>query len=383
MGEQFRIIDSARMPQRPNSPDRVRLNIMGALGGLVFGLVLAALLEYRDTTLRTEDDVIVALSLPVVALVPTINQMKPRALPRRRQLWIGSSVVLVVVLGLTGDAAVEDGPARVVGAVMYETFFGFSERPFDLTPNPRFLLLTGRHREALSNLKYGITSRRALTLLVGEVGTGKTTLVRAVTEEYGRQGHAIAYLNNPTLTRAEFYEFLAGSRSDCLIRRCSRRRACSTELQTVLEGHLTAGRIAALVIDEAQSLPNELLEEVRLLANIETSTQKLLPVVLAGQPELAERLNEPELRQLKQRVALRCTLTPLNAVETAEYVAGRIRIAGGNSVAVFTRQAIDTIFAHSHGIPRLISVICDNALISGFAADTRPVTRRDRRGSLP
>ena len=144
----------------------------------------------------------------------------------------------------------------------------------------------------------------------------------------------------------------------------------------MLEGHLTAGRIAALVIDEAQSLPNELLEEVRLLANIETSTQKLLPVVLAGQPELAERLNEPELRQLKQRVALRCTLTPLNAVETAEYVAGRIRIAGGNSVAVFTRQAIDTIFAHSHGIPRLISVICDNALISGFAADTRPVTRQ-------
>lgn len=258
---------------------------------------------------------------------------------------------------------------------MYEAFFGFRERPFDLTPNPRFLLLTGRHREALSNLKYGITSRRALTLLVGEVGTGKTTLVRAVTEEYDRQGHAIAYLNNPTLSRAEFYEFLAASF------RLSEQAAQSkarllTELQTVLEGHLSAGRIAALVIDEAQSLPIELLEEIRLLANIETSTQKLLPVVLAGQPELAERLNEPELRQLKQRVALRCTLTPLNAVETAEYVAGRIRIAGGNSVAVFTRQAIDTIFAHSHGIPRLISVICDNSLISGFAADTKPVTRQ-------
>ena len=129
------------------------------------------------------------------------------------------------------------------------------------------------------------------------------------------------------------------------------------------------------MIDEAQVLPDELLEEVRLLANIETASEKLMPIVLAGQPELADRLNQPSLRQLKQRVALRCELLALDSRETAEYIAGRIRTAGGNSVVVFTRQAVDLIFQRSGGIPRLISVICDNALISGFAADRRPITR--------
>jgi general secretion pathway protein A len=131
--------------------------------------------------------------------------------------------------------------------------------------------------------------------------------------------------------------------------------------------------MTALVIDEVQAMPDELLEEVRLLANLETSTEKLLPIVLSGQPELADRLNQQSLRQLKQRVSLRCELGPLDERETAEYVAGRIRIAGGNSVLVFTRQAVERIYKHSMGIPRLISVICDNALISGFAADRRPV----------
>jgi general secretion pathway protein A len=258
---------------------------------------------------------------------------------------------------------------------MYESFYGFRERPFDLTPNPRFLLLTGRHREALSNLQYGISSRRALTLLVGEVGTGKTTLVRAAIESFGRDGHAIAYLNNPTLSRAEFCESLAAA-FDLGDRAALSKARLLSGLAERLQALREAGRLAALVIDEAQSLPDELLEEVRLLANIETSTDKLLPVVLAGQPEIADRLNAPSLRQLKQRVALRCNLLPLDMRETAEYVAGRIRIAGGNSVQVFTRQAIEVIYQHSSGIPRLISVICDNALISGFAADCRPVTRQ-------
>ena len=258
---------------------------------------------------------------------------------------------------------------------MYESFYGFRERPFDLTPNPRFLLLTGRHREALSNLQYGISSRRALTLLVGEVGTGKTTLVRAAIESFAREGHLIAYLNNPTLSRSEFCEFLAGA-FQLGERAATSKARLLDDLAASLQALRDAGKMAALVIDEAQSLPDDLLEEVRLLANIETSTDKLLPVVLAGQPELADRLNAPGLRQLKQRVALRCTLAPLDMQETAEYVAGRIRIAGGNSVHVFTRQAIDVIFRHSGGIPRLISVICDNALISGFAADARPVNRQ-------
>ncbi len=257
---------------------------------------------------------------------------------------------------------------------MYEAFFGFRERPFDLTPNPKFLLLTGKHREALSNLQYGLTSRRGLTLLVGDAGTGKTTLIRAVIQDFEKQGAIIAYLNNPTLTRQEFYEFLTTA-FGLSAKAGSSKSALLAELADVLEKRRAAGLLTGLVIDEAQALPDELLEEVRLLANIETATDKLLPIVLAGQPELADRLNQVSLRQLKQRVALRCLLAALDLKETAEYIAGRIRVAGGNSVMVFTRQAVDSIYERSGGIPRLISVICDNALISGFAADRRPVGR--------
>jgi general secretion pathway protein A len=255
---------------------------------------------------------------------------------------------------------------------MYETFYGFRERPFELTPNPRFLLLTGKHREALSNLEYGLMSRRGLTLLIGEAGTGKTTLVRAAMEHLEQRGAMIAYLNNPTLSRQEFIEFLT-SAFHLSPRAATSKTVFLSELADVLKQKRDANELVGLVIDEAQALPDELLEEVRLLANIETTTEKLLPIVLAGQPELADRLNNLSLRQLKQRVALRCTLTALDARETAEYIAGRVRVAGGNSVMVFTRQAVDAIFARSAGIPRLISVICDNALISGFAADRRPV----------
>ena len=147
------------------------------------------------------------------------------------------------------------------------------------------------------------------------------------------------------------------------------------ELEQRLVEHLKADILTALVIDEVQALPEDLLEEVRLLANLESVTDKLLPIVLSGQPELADRLNRPSLRNLKQRVSLRCELAALDERETAEYIAGRIRIAGGNSVLVFTRQAVEAVFRHSGGIPRVISVICDNALITGFAADRRPVDK--------
>jgi general secretion pathway protein A len=184
----------------------------------------------------------------------------------------------------------------------------------------------------------------------------------------------IAYLNNPTLTRQEFCEFLTAGFGLEPSAAMSKTRLLSA-LASALENFRAKGVLTGLIIDEAQVLPDDLLEEVRLLANIETATDKLLPIVLAGQPELADRLNQPSLRQLKQRVALRCQLNALDARETAEYIAGRIKIAGGNSVLVFTRQAVDAIHQRSGGIPRLISVICDNALISGFAADRRPVTR--------
>lgn len=255
---------------------------------------------------------------------------------------------------------------------MYQQFYGLRELPFDLTPNPSYLFLTERHREALSNLHYGISARRGITLLVGEAGTGKTTLVRAVLESDRHKGARCIYLNNPSLTRSEFVEFLAHAFG--LSDQAGRSKTVLLfELERVLqEGH-AQGIVTALLVDEAQVLPFELLEEIRLLANIETNTEKLLPVVLAGQPQLADKLNEPELRQLKQRIALRCDLRPLNLAETAAYIAGRVTRAGGDSSTLFTREAVGLIHHCSGGIPRTISVICDNALVNGFAADQRPV----------
>jgi general secretion pathway protein A len=248
---------------------------------------------------------------------------------------------------------------------MYESYYGLRERPFDLTPNPRYLFLTARHREALSNLQYGIAARRGVTLLIGEAGTGKTTLVRTVLESEEQKNTQFVYLNNPTLTRAEFLEFLAPAFS-LSERAVSSKTVLLRELESVLRQRLAQGIVTALLVDEAQVLPLELLEEIRLLANIETNTEKLLPVVLAGQSQLADKLNNPELRQLKQRVALRCELLPLDLMETTAYIAGRVRIAGGD---------VELIHHCSGGIPRTISVICDNSLVSGFAADQRPVGR--------
>jgi len=255
---------------------------------------------------------------------------------------------------------------------MYERYFGLLERPFDLTANPRFLFLTTAHREALSTLQYGITAQKGLTVLIGEAGTGKTTLVRAALESLRRTNSRAIYLNNPTLTRQEFVEFLAEQFGLSPDSARSKTRFLS-EVTHVLTERQRHGSPTALLVDEAQSLPDELLEEIRLLSNIETATEKLLPIVLVGQPELASRLNDVHLRQLKQRVALRCALHPLDLRETAAYVAKRLRIAGGDSAAIFTREAIEAIYEASAGIPRTISVICDNALVSAFALDRRPV----------
>jgi len=255
---------------------------------------------------------------------------------------------------------------------MYQEFFGLRELPFDLSPDPRYLYLTARHSEALANLQYGISARKGLTLLIGEAGTGKTTLVRAALESKACRSARALYLNNPTLTRAEFLEFLAdgfGLGSDA----AASKAMLLKQLERELIARRQRGVITALVIDEAQSLPYELLEEIRLLANIETNTEKLLPLVLAGQPELADRLNEPSLRQLKQRVALRCTLGSLTREETSAYVTGRIRHAGGERAQLFTPEAVDAIYQQSRGVPRTISVICDNALVSGFALQQKPV----------
>jgi len=254
---------------------------------------------------------------------------------------------------------------------MYEQYFGLRERPFDLTPNPRFLVLTESHREALANLEYGIGSKKGITLIVGEAGSGKTTMIRAAIEKLPARMHCV-HLHNPTLSRDEFNEMLAARFK--LSKEASRSKAAMLiELEALLRMRRDANEQTVLVLDEAQSLPAELLEEIRLLANIETNDEKLMTLIIAGQPELAERLNDQALRQLKQRIALRCALRQLSPQETAAYIAGRIRAAGGTGAKVFTREAVALIHERSGGLPRTISVIADNALVGGFAAGQRPV----------
>jgi general secretion pathway protein A len=257
---------------------------------------------------------------------------------------------------------------------MYQRAYGLTDLPFELTPDSKFLFLSARQREALSVLQYGLFAAKPITLLIGEAGTGKTTLITAALESDRCRHVRCIYLNNPALRVDDFVRLLAikfdlgpeaGNSKAVLVDRLERH---------LLERH-DRGETTALVIDEAQTLSVELLEEVRLLANIEKPSAKLLPLVLAGQPELADRLEEPGLRQLKQRVTLRCELEPFTLSDTATFIASRIRTAGGDPSRLFTREAVALIHEYSRGIPRTISVICDNALVSGMALGGRRVDR--------
>jgi general secretion pathway protein A len=258
---------------------------------------------------------------------------------------------------------------------MYEQYYGLRERPFDLSPNPRFLFLSRGHKEALTHLRYGLSGRPGLTVVVGEAGTGKTTLVRAALQVVANEQSKVVHLSNPTLTRQEFYEYLAteyGFGAEAV----ESKTVFIRELAAALNTAAGSNGVLALVVDEAQSLPHALLEEIRLLTNTEGASGNTVAIAMVGQPELAGRLNDPSLRQLKQRVALRCELLPLDLNETAAYVAARVRVAGGRPDQLFTRDAILAIHEHSAGIPRTISVLCDNSLVTGFAMDVKPVGRQ-------
>lgn len=255
---------------------------------------------------------------------------------------------------------------------MYQRFYGLRELPFELTPDPKYLFFTPRHREALSNLEYGLSAAKSITVLIGEAGTGKTTLLRAALASERCANVRCVYMNNPALTREEFVRMLA-NRFNLSAESAGSKAVLLNELEGVLLERRRRGEITALVIDEAQSLSDELLEEIRLLANIDTPSEKLLPLVMAGQPELSARLEETGLRQLKQRVALRCEISPFELHETAAYIASRLRTAGGVPSKLFSREAVSLIHEHSGGIPRTVSVICDNALLSGMALERQPV----------
>jgi general secretion pathway protein A len=255
---------------------------------------------------------------------------------------------------------------------MYENFYGLKEKPFNLTPDPRFIYFTEKHCEALANLVYGIRERKGFLVLSGEVGTGKTTLVNALLDTLDRTGVLSAFIFNPMLSSSEFFEYLIADLN--LKVDCRSKSQVLIKLNSLLLERYRTGQITVLIVDEAQNLRSEILEEIRLLTNLETATEKLLQIVLVGQPELSLKLNSPELRQLKQRVNLRCTLDPLSLFETTEYIRTRLEIAGCADQRIFTESTIVEIFRWSGGIPRLINTLCDNAMLSGYACDRNILT---------
>jgi general secretion pathway protein A len=246
---------------------------------------------------------------------------------------------------------------------VYLDYYGLSEPPFDITPNPRFLFYSPKHREAYNHLLYGIRERKGFVQLTGEVGAGKTTLCRAILEQLN--GHyATALILNPVLNAEELMKAIAVE-FGIDVRGLDRLDTISA-INTFLLWQFDQGRDAVLMIDEAQNLTEELLEQVRLLSNLETDNRKLLQIVLLGQPELRDRLNSPRLRQLRQRITVRYHLESLSQQEIGQYIHYRLKVSGAKGVPRFTRPAVWRIHHHSGGIPRLVNAICDKALLAGY-----------------
>src|SRR5215467_4660789 len=256
---------------------------------------------------------------------------------------------------------------------MYCRHFGLNEPPFGLTPDPKFFFRTDSFLEALSSLKYGIEQNKGIVLLTGEVGTGKTTTLRAAIKGLGQEILA-AYIFNPYLTVAEFFEqfsYAIGFPSSGT----SSKAGTLNLLGRFLVARHQKGLKTALIVDEAHGLSMPLLEEIRLLLNFETDREKLLQIVLCGQPELEFLLNKPQLRQLKQRVSLKCVLKPLTVFEVDRYIRFRLKVAGAENVNIFDEQAVRLIYRASAGIPRVINNVCDNALLFGYAGTQRKINR--------
>jgi len=255
---------------------------------------------------------------------------------------------------------------------VYAEFYGLKELPFALTPDPRFIYFTPSHTEVMANLHYGIESGKGLVVVTGEVGTGKTTILRWMMQRLDRTV-LVAYVFNPRLSVAAFYQHVATLLD---IQKWETKSELLIELGRALESRHSRGLRTVLIIDEAQGLSPHVLEEIRLLSNFESDTAKQLQIVLTGQPELRDVLNNPDLRQLKQRVALRCVIKPLpNVEETDRYITSRLLVAGAVRTDVFSPGAIDYIFRCSEGIPRNINNLCDNALLAAYAAGETTISR--------
>jgi general secretion pathway protein A len=256
---------------------------------------------------------------------------------------------------------------------MYKGFFGLRENPFSVSPDPRYLFMTEEVEEALSSLMYGIHTRKGIISLTGEVGTGKTTLINRLLNWLSQREARTAFLFNSRMNSTQLFDFvLAEFEIVCDSRSKSQQLM---KLNQWLLDRFRAGETTVLIIDEAQNLTFPVLEEIRMLTNLETATEKLLQIILSGQPELEEKLKLPQLRQLRQRIMLRCKTAPLTKQQTHEYVVQRLRIAGAmdKGQPIFSPRALETVHLYSLGIPRVINLLCEHSLINGFANQKRTI----------
>src|ERR1700719_1970577 len=254
---------------------------------------------------------------------------------------------------------------------MYKNFFGLRENPFNINPDPRFLYLTPQIREALDLLTYGVQNRKGCMLLTGEVGTGKTTLINCLLEWLRQRKMPTAFIFNSHLSVTHLFDFIL---SDFGVQIDFRLKGnMILQLTNWLFERFRAGQTPVLILDEAQGLSFELLEEVRLLLNLETASEKLLQVVLVGQPELEEKLKHPKMRQLRQRIALRCNTAPLTLEESRGYIAERLRIGGATGDSVFASDAVEALHFYSRGIPRVMNLLSEHALINAYVEQLNPV----------
>jgi len=254
---------------------------------------------------------------------------------------------------------------------MYKTFFGLKENPFNVNPDPRYLYLTKQIEEALTGLMYGIQTRKGFITLTGEVGTGKTTLVNRLLHWLHERRTRTAFLFNSRINSTQLFDFIL-SEFEITCESKTKSQQLMKFNQWLLERY-RAGETAVLIVDEAQNLSYPVLEEIRLLTNLETSTDKLLQIVLSGQPELEEKLKQPQLRQLRQRIMLRCVTSPLTKEQTGEYIAERLRIAGASGDPIFSPKAVETVHLYSLGVPRVVNLLCEHALVNAYAEQQRPI----------
>ena len=255
---------------------------------------------------------------------------------------------------------------------MYKDFFRLRANPFNLNPDPRFLYESACVQEALACLTYGVQSRKGFVMLTGEVGTGKTTLLNRLLKVLRAKGESTAYIFNPMLSVGEFVEYML---ADFGIPCASTDKAVQLrKLNSFLLDRFMAEKTAVLIVDEAQNVSDSVMEEIRLLTNFETVTSKLLQIILSGQPELEERMRAPQLRQLRQRIAIRAKTRALSAEDVRAYMSFRLKTAGADLDAIFLPDAVKVVHQYSAGIPRVINLVCEHALINGFADQICPVT---------